>query len=265
MRKNALKAKWAASENAVNGWLHIPSGWSAEVMAHAGYDSLTVDMQHGQLDMGDAMMMMRAVSTTDTMPMARVPWNEPGTIMRLLDAGAYGIICPMVDTREQCEQFVGACRYAPEGYRSRGPTRASIYGGADYVLHANEEIVTLAMIETAEAMQNLDAIASVPGLDGLYVGPGDLSLSTFGMDRSGIDLDYPEFLELLGRILAAATANNLIAGIHTNSPAYARRMYGMGFRLVTVMTDTVLMRTMAQQTLAELRGENQETEQKEAY
>ncbi|MEL6151939.1 MAG: aldolase/citrate lyase family protein [Chloroflexota bacterium] len=255
MRKNLVKQKWANNDFAINGWLHIPAGWSAEVMANAEYDSLCIDMQHGQLGFPDVMEMLRAISTTDTVPLVRVPWNEPGIIGRVLDAGAYGVICPMVNTKAECEQFVGACRYHPEGIRSRGPTRASIYGGSDYVHHANDEIITMAMIETTEALANVDAIVSVPGLDAVYVGPGDLSLTLLGMERSGIDLDDAEFIAVLEKIATAAKNAGVVAGIHTNSPAYAKRMVEMGFRFTTMMTDTLMLRTMATQKVSELRGE----------
>ena len=133
MRTNKLKTLWQEGKTVVNAWVTIPSAWSAEVMAHAGFDSLTIDMQHGLADYATALAMLQAVSTTDVVPLARVPWNDPAIIMRLLDAGAYGIICPMVNTRAEAEAFVGACRYAPRGYRSYGPTRAVVYAGADYL------------------------------------------------------------------------------------------------------------------------------------
>jgi len=155
-RKNSIKEIWRNGGAALNGWLHIPSSWSAEVMAHQGYDSLVVDLQHGLMNYETAVPMLQAIGTTDVMPLARVPWNEPGIIMKLLDAGAYGMICPMINTREECERFVGACRYFPDGYRSLGPTRAKVYGGADYAQHANQEVITMAMIETAEAVANAD-------------------------------------------------------------------------------------------------------------
>lgn len=223
-------------------------------MAHAGYDSLCIDMQHGQLDFSHVMEMLRAISTTDTVPLVRVPWNEPGIIGRALDAGAYGIICPMVNTKEECEQFVGACRYHPDGYRSRGPTRANVYAGADYVHHANDEILTMAMVETAEAVSNVEAIASVPGLDMIYVGPGDLSMTLMGMERSGADLEDAEFLEALDKVLAACQAAGVTPGMHTMSAAYARKMLDRGFKFVTIMSDTLCMKVMAQQTIADVRG-----------
>jgi 4-hydroxy-2-oxoheptanedioate aldolase len=177
VRENKLKSIWARGEAVVNGWLSIPSSFSAEVMANQGFDSLTVDMQHGVIDYQVAVTMLQGISTTGAMPMARVPWNDPARLMKILDAGRYGVICPMVNTRAEAEALVRACKYPPRGYRSWGPVRASIYAGADYGDHANEDIVVMPMIETAEAMKNLDDILSVPGVDGVYVGPSDLSLA----------------------------------------------------------------------------------------
>jgi len=125
----------------INGWCAIPSTASAEAMAHQGWDSLTVDMQHGLVDYSNALPMMQTISTTDVTPLARVNWNEPGQIMKILDAGCYGIICPMVSNKKEAENFVQACMYPPDGYRSFGPVRGLIYGGADYADHANEEIL----------------------------------------------------------------------------------------------------------------------------
>ena len=106
MRENKLKTLWNDSKPALNAWLTIPSSWSAELMAHAGYDALTIDMQHGLMDFQIALSMLQAISTTEVVPLVRVPWNEPAMIMRMLDAGAYGIICPMVNTRTESERFV---------------------------------------------------------------------------------------------------------------------------------------------------------------
>ena len=177
MRKNKAKEIIKAGKAVINGWLQIPSTVSAETMAQQGWDTLTIDMQHGLVDYTNAMPMMQVISATEIVPMARVNWNEPGQIMKILDAGCYGIICPMVSNRNEAERFVQACRYPPDGYRSFGPMRGLIYGGADYADHANNEILKMAMIETKEALENLDAIMSTPGLDGIYIGPADLSLA----------------------------------------------------------------------------------------
>src|SRR5947208_252739 len=152
-------------------------------MAHQGFDSLTVDMQHGVVDYQVAVTMLQAVSTTPVIPLARVPWNDPARLMKILDAGVYGVICPMVNTRAQAEALVAACKYAPRGYRSWGPVRASIYAGADYGDHANDDLIVMPMIETAEAVKNIDAILSVPGVDAVYVGPSDLSLTLSARGR----------------------------------------------------------------------------------
>jgi 4-hydroxy-2-oxoheptanedioate aldolase len=253
MRENKLRTIWQQGNAVINGWLHIPSAWSAEVMAHQGFDSLTVDLEHGMAGFETTLTMFQAISTTDVVPMARVPWNEPGIIMRLLDAGCLGIICPMVNSRAQAEAFVGACRYPPLGYRSLGPTRARIYAGADYAAFANQSVITLAMVETAEALSNVAEIASTPGLDGLYIGPGDLSLSLGGTQR--VDLTEPHLVEALDAILASARRHDRFAGLHTNSPQYARRAIERGFRFVTVMTDTTMLATMAKRMVAAARGE----------
>ena len=252
MRENRVRNIWLDDRAVLNGWLHVPSGFSAEVMAHAGWDSLTIDMQHGAADYSDVIPMLQAISTTETVPFARVPWNEPGLIMRVLDAGCYGVICPMINTREDAEAFVGACRYPPNGYRSFGPYRAAIYGGADYPERADDTVVTMAMIETAEALENLHDILSVPGLDSIFVGPNDLGQS-LGVG-TGMDREEPEVVEAMDRILAAATERGLPAGIFTGSPGYAARMIERGFRFVTVSSDARLMAAGAGEVISKLRG-----------
>lgn len=253
MRENTVRTIWKNGGCAINGWLHIPSTWSAEVMAHAGWDSLTIDMQHGMMGLETAIQMLQAISTTHTIPLVRVPWNEPGSIGRVLDAGAYGVICPMVDTRAQCEAFVGACRYHPQGYRSLGPTRAKVYAGDDYGQFANETIITMAMIETQLALDNVDEIASTPGLDGFYIGPGDLHLSLFG--TGGLDNEDPPFMEAIDRIIAAAQRHHIIVGMHTGSTAYAHKMIERGMQFITIQTDTELLRRSAAAALADIRGQ----------
>jgi 4-hydroxy-2-oxoheptanedioate aldolase len=153
MRPNNIRTVWNAGQCVVNGWLAIPSAFSAEVMAHCGWDSLCIDIQHGMVDYQTATTMMQAISTTAVTPIVRVPWNDPAIIMKCLDAGAYGIVCPMINSGEDALRFAGACRYPPMGYRSLGPIRAQLYGGSDYAAKANEEIVALAMIETMPGLE----------------------------------------------------------------------------------------------------------------
>ena len=254
MRKNLLKAKFSAGEPVDNGWLHIPSTVSAESMAHQGFDSLTLDLQHGLIDYSTALPMLQVIGTTDVVPMVRVPWNEPGIIMKCLDAGAYGVICPMVNTQEECESFVGACRYPPAnfGYRSSGPTRAKLYGGDDYGDHANDEILTLAMIETAQAMENIDAIMSVEGLDGVYVGPSDLGQS-MGLG-TGLDRQEPEMLEAINHIAASAKKHGIVCGIHTGDPMYASERLANGYNYITIGSDFGLLNAAAKQAVNAVRS-----------
>jgi 4-hydroxy-2-oxoheptanedioate aldolase len=248
---NPLKERWRASKAVLNGWLAIPSGFSAEVMARQGWDSLTVDMQHGVQDYASGIECLRAITTTSTVPMVRVPWNDPGTIMKMLDGGAFGVICPMVSNREQAEQFVGACRYPDLGYRSIGPIRASLYGGPDYIANSEELIVTLAMIETREAMGRLDEIMATPGLDGVYVGPNDLSK---GLGRPpSLDTTDPEAVAAIDKVLATAKSHGLVAGIHCAEPAYASQMVEKGFDMVTVSSDARLIMAGASNAIAQSR------------
>jgi 4-hydroxy-2-oxoheptanedioate aldolase len=253
LRENRLRTIWSEGGTVVNGWLHVPSSFSAEVMAHAGYDSLTIDMQHGPVDYGSLVPMLQAISTTDTVPVVRVPWHDPGIMMQVLDAGCYAVICPMVNTGEQAEAFVGACRYPPAGYRSYGPYRAVLYGGEDYPEHADDTVVTMAMIETREALDNLDEILDVTGLDAILVGPSDLGQS-LGYGR-GVDREEPEVVEAMEGVLAAASERGLVAGIFTGSTGYASRMVEKGFRFVNVTTDARLMAGAAAEMVAELKGE----------
>jgi 4-hydroxy-2-oxoheptanedioate aldolase len=252
MRENKLRHIWQTGEAVLNGWLHIGHAYAAEMMAHEGWDSLTIDMQHGPVGFEAAVSMLQAISTTDTVPMARVPWNEPGIIMRMLDAGCYGIICPMVNSRAECEAFVGACRYPPHGYRSFGPNRARLYGGSDYASKANETVVTMAMIETAAAMKNLDDILTTPGLDAIYVGPADLSQGLGGLPDG--DLNKPLVADALDAILAGCRQHGIVPGIHTGSSQFATQMIDKGFQFVTVLSDVRLMTLKAAEVVAAVKG-----------
>ena len=252
MRENRLRTLWKSGGAAVNGWLTIPSSFAAETMAHQGWDTLTIDMQHGMIDDAALVPMLQAISTTDTVPVVRVPWLEPGILMRSLDAGAYGVICPMVNTREDAQKLVAYTHYPPRGTRSFGPLRAVLYAGLDYVQHANDTIVTFAMIETAEALDNLDDILSVEGLDAIYIGPSDLSLA-LGCKPTFDDLE-PKAFEAVEHILARAKAHGVVAGIHNGTPEAALKRIAKGFQFVTIGSDARLMADGAQQVMAAMRA-----------
>ena len=252
MRANRLRQLWAEDKAAINGWLAIPSSFSAEVMAHQGWDTLTVDLQHGVIDYAALVPMLQAISTTSAVPIVRVPWLEPGILMKTLDAGAYGVICPMINTREDAQKLVHFCHYAPQGTRSYGPIRASLYGGADYPEHANKTIVTFAMIETAQALDNLDAILSVEGLDAIYVGPSDLSLS-LGC-KPGFDDVEPKAQQAIEHIVARAKAHGVVAGIHNGRADVATARVALGYRFVTLGSDARLLAAGSQELLGAMRA-----------
>ncbi|WP_043829714.1 HpcH/HpaI aldolase family protein [Muricoccus aerilatus] len=255
---NKLKDAWKAGKKTVNGWLAFPTAFSAEVMASLGFDSLTVDLQHGVQDYQSAVACFQGMQgqgpAASPTAMARVPWNEPGIIGKLLDAGAQGLICPMVNTREQAEAFVAACRYPPHGTRSNGPIRASLYAEPGrYFYNANDEVLCLPMIETKEALDNLDAILDVPGVDGIYIGPSDLGIS-LGILPPIMDREEPEMLRTYERLVRAATDKGLAIGIHCTTGAYVKRMHGMGFTFGTMGSDMTNMVIGAKAQMAALKG-----------
>jgi len=252
MRENTLHDLWRRDGTAFTGWLTLPCAWSAEVMAHAGFDALVIDLQHGLADQAEMLAMLQAIGTTAVPPLVRVPWNEPSVLMRALDAGAYGIICPMIGTGAECTAFVAACRYPPQGARSFGPTRSMVAIGADYVARAGAYALTFAMIETAQAMENLEAIAGVAGLDGLFVGPWDLSLA-LGFDPP-VGFRDARLLEACDRVVAVARKRGLIAGLYAGSAAEGLAMAARGFRLVNIATDTALLQRGAAAAVTEAKG-----------
>jgi 4-hydroxy-2-oxoheptanedioate aldolase len=251
MRENRLKRLWQEDKIAVNAWLTIPSAWSAEVMAQVGFDALTIDLQHGLIDYQTALAMLQAISTTAVVPLVRAPWNEPAMIMRLLDAGAYGVICPMVNSRAEAEAFVQACRYPPAGNRSFGPTRALLYAGGDYFSLADQNVLTLAMIETTQALERVEEIAATPGLDGFYIGPIDLSISLGLGDQ--VNFENPRLKAALAAILRAARANRLVTGIHALAPDNIAGLARGGYQMLTPATDTILLQASATNALGQTR------------
>ena len=252
MRANRLRELWASGGAAVNGWLSMPGSYGAEVMAQQGWDCITVDMQHAPVGLGDLVPMLQAISTREAVPMVRVPWNEPSILMRALDAGAYGIICPMVNGRDDVERLVAACRYPPDGIRSNGPYRGLMYGGGDYQQHANAEIVLFAMIETREGVENLAEIAATPGLDGVFIGPTDLAMS-HGHPPKHDNVDGP-VADLIARIREGAHAAGKLAGVHATRTDYAAKMIEDGFDLVTPSSDVRMIAVGGAEVIRELKG-----------
>ncbi|MDE0495190.1 MAG: aldolase [Acidimicrobiaceae bacterium] len=247
-----MRERWAAGEAALGGWLAIPSSFSAEIVARCDLDYVCVDTQHGLVDYSDSWPMLQAVNLGSATPLVRVPWNEPGIIGKSLDAGARGIIVPMVNTRAQAEAAVAACRYAPEGGRSYGPARVVRQEGSDYYAHANADVAVIPMIETVEALTNLDDILSVPGVDAAYVGPSDLSVS-LGLSPGNNDGEAA-FDEALAAIAAGCVRHGVIAGCHTVSELCPRRIE-QGFRMITITSDTTALARALEDELRRARGQ----------
>lgn len=245
MKQNKLLKIWDQGKIAINSWLAIPSSWTAEILANTGFDACTIDTQHGLADYQTAVNMLQAISTTETVPLVRVPWNEPILIMRMLDAGAFGIIAPMINNKSEAKSFVESCRYPPLGQRSYGPVRASLIAGDDYLQKANEEILAFAMIETKEGLENVEEIASVEGLNGFYIGTMDLSIS-LGIKELG-DLHNPELISAMERILTVAKKHHLVVGVHSKSNEETEILRKLGVNMVTVINDGKLLQTSAKE------------------
>ena len=233
MRANTIQTRFAAGQVVVNGWLSIASAYSAEGVGHSGVHSVTVDLQHGMLGFSDALAMMQAISSTPATPLVRVPDLNPAKIMHLLDAGAYGIICPMISNAAQTKALVSACRYPPGGTRSFGPSRGLLYGGPDYVARADETVMAIPMIETAEAVECIEEILDVEGVDMIYMGPNDMA---FALDGH-VDHPRPNSEAALIHVLEAATKRDIPVGIFCSSGEDARVRVEQGFRLVTPGND----------------------------
>ncbi|APH74480.1 HpcH/HpaI aldolase family protein [Aquibium oceanicum] len=250
---NPLRRLWAEGRCAANAWLACPSILSAEALVSAGWDSVTVDLQHGTADYAALLTLLPVIERSGSAALVRVPWLDEASIMRALDTGALGIIAPMIETPADAQRLVAACLYAPAGARSFGPVRARFAWGDGYAASANREILPIAMIETRAAMENLDDIAATPGLAGLYVGPADLSLAQ-GFSP-GFDRQEPEMLAMIERVRHACKANRIAACIHCGDPAYAVHMAAAGFNLTTIGSDARFVEAGAKAAVGRFRSE----------
>jgi len=253
VRANKIKQMWREGKCATMGWLSVSHGFTAEVMARQGFDSLCVDLQHGTSEMGDVLPMLQAISQTDTVPVVRVAWNDPAPIMKALDLGAMCIIVPLINNAEEAAKAVAACRYPPVGFRSNGPVRAVHYAGGDYVANANDEVIIMAMIETKEGIANLEAICATPGLDAVYIGPADLSFALGMAPRA--DNPDPLHMATCDKILAAAHKAGIKCVMHCAGADFAAGAVKRGFDMVMLTSDLSCMIAGARQQLDSLKAQ----------
>jgi 4-hydroxy-2-oxoheptanedioate aldolase len=252
MRANGTKALISCGKVAVGTLCTTASPLMAESLGHAGYDFVVVDLQHGENNLGDLQGMMQAVSTTSATPFVRLPANVPFYIQRALDLGAYGIVVPLVETEAEAEAVVLSLRYAPRGARSWGPVRGTLYGGADYFTKAADELMAMVMLETQQGLRNARAILSVPGIDGCFIGPNDLSISLGFAAETPVLAAAVE--NAIAEILDAARSAGKAAGIQTFSADSAATRIAQGFRFISVLSDLRMARSTAGKTLEALRS-----------
>jgi 4-hydroxy-2-oxoheptanedioate aldolase len=245
-----LRAKWAAGEPVFGLWAGISSSLTAELAAAAGYDYVCVDQQHGTSDERAMVSIFQATVAAGSTPLARLAWNEPWLIMRALDLGAAGVIVPLVGSGAEALRAVRACKYPPHGNRSYGPVRAALAVGSTAPEDLADSVLCFVMVETRDGLDRVEEIAATPGLDGIYVGPSDLSLALGRAPGQG----GQELEDAIARIRGACQAHGLIAGMHCANGAAAQARAGEGFRLITVGVDTLLFRSTISRELAEARA-----------
>ncbi len=226
------------------------SPFAAELLGGAGLDYVCVDLQHGLSDFELGWTLVQALRGTGTTPVVRVPFNHTPWPGKALDAGAEAVVVPMVNSRAEAEAAVAACRYAPEGVRSFGPVRAGMLIGDDPV-EVNRRVLCLVMIESVRAVEAANEICSTPGVDGIYIGPADLSVSMSGSLAAVGSQQHGDAIETVRR---ACAANGIIAGIHTTGGAQAREFADAGFQMCTLSTDASLLRSIVRSELAVARG-----------
>lgn len=247
MKKNKVKELWREGRAAIGAWLSLGSPIVAEIIANIGFDWVVIDTEHASVDIETTQSIIQAMFGTDTVPIVRVPWNDPALIKRALDAGAYGLVIPMVNTKEEASKAVQASRYPPLGIRSYGGPRVRLYGGDDYFAHANEEIALIVQIEHIEAVKNIDKILSVEGVDAFFIGPNDLAAS---MEiKLGLDNPDPRYIEAVNKVLASGKKHNVPGGILVSSPEAANQRIEQGFQFIGLSSDESFLRNAASAAL----------------
>jgi 4-hydroxy-2-oxoheptanedioate aldolase len=255
MKSNRLLEMFRAGQNAVGGWTSLDSAYAAELVGCSGFDAVVVDCQHGMAGHAQMVAMLQALSHTPAVPLVRVSENNLAEINRALDAGAYGVICPLVNTVAEAVAFGRACRYPLEGVqgdRSFGPARGLLVGGADYPQQANANMLAMAMIETQAGLDAVEAIAAVPQVDGLFIGPSDLGIA-LGLGPAASH-EHPTLAAAIRRIQAACKVAGKVAGIWCGSAEMARVMQAQGLQFVVPGHDAIWLKAEIARRLAVLRA-----------
>ncbi|HLW27044.1 MAG TPA: aldolase/citrate lyase family protein [Kiloniellales bacterium] len=251
-----LKLRMKAGQGALGVWLELGSPTVAELLAEVGYDFAILDMEHGPHSVGECVSMMQAMRGTPCVPVVRVPWNDHAVIKRVLDAGARGIMVPSVNDAAEAEAVVAACRYPPRGRRgiAAGVARATRYGLQldDYLRRfEEEELLVICQIETVQAVNNIESIAAVEGVDVLFIGPNDLAADAGYFNR----MDAPEVEDLVARVEEACErAGRLLGGIANPGRSLAQ-LKQKGYRMMLQDADTALLRDAALASLARQRAD----------
>jgi 4-hydroxy-2-oxoheptanedioate aldolase len=237
------------------GWCVLPSAFATEVVSASGCEWLCIDLQHGLISDAEMRLMVMAAMIRRVPVLVRVPWNEPAAIMRALDAGADGVIIPMVNTGEDAERAVAAARYPPHGYRSWGPIRSLMAQPGFDPKRGNTQTVCLVMIETVSAVENCDTILDTTGVDGVFVGPSDLAISHAGTNADA-GMTHRD-VEMIEQISDSCRKRGLTAGIACADGANARRWERAGYTLLALPSDATLIGEGMVNTLAVARGERE--------
>lgn len=261
-RPRSLRSRLQAGEKVVATWCSIPSAVTAEVLARAGFDAVIVDLQHGLMDFESALNLLQVIDGQQVPTLCRVHWNEPGIVMKVLDAGFGGVICPMIETAQEAAAFAAACRYPPVGHRSYGPIRAALVHGEDYGSSANDWVLALPMVETLKGFDNLDEILAVPGVDGVYIGPTDLCQS---MGFAPSLLPPQPVMDVIDEIRRRAQAAGKVAGIHCGSASMVHHMLEQGFDLATLLSDIRYLKDAMRDLLLEARGQLRPVPARDTY
>jgi 4-hydroxy-2-oxoheptanedioate aldolase len=250
-----LRGRLVSGPSLVTGWVSLPEPLVGEACVRAGFEAVLVDMQHGLVDVGAAFRLITAIRRTGGRVMVRIPVGETQTASRLLDAGADAVVAPMIESAADAAAFAATMKYPPLGERSWGPTRAVQLSGGDagsYRTSANHGTLAIAMIETRAALDAADEILALPGIDGLFVGPSDLSIALSG--GTVLDVDSADNVAAISRIASAARAAGKFAGIYAHDGAHARTYFAAGYSFVTVASDVGYLTAGARALIADCGG-----------